>query len=317
MNILDICPDILSIIISKLKEISQFYRFINYKIQGYKVLYDRKLEICSKFIYVKPIHNLLEFLDYATIMQLKKISIESYDLDTISIIPLINLKSISLAYNKFCDISYLKYLRNLIELNMNSNCLESLASIEKHTQLKILELQYNNLENIENIKNLDKLIKLDLSRNRLKSIKSLSCNVNLIELSLRCNNIEDISSLEKLVNLRKLNLDHNNLVNTEAFKYLVNLKELHLSYNKIDNLIWLSNLKSINKLGLSYNKIKDISPLKNLLTLKYLWLNQNQISDILPLITLFNTIVYMGTNPINNFLSAKQKLIKNGVKIVL
>ena len=92
------------------------------------------------------------------------------------------LTHITINKARLVDIENLRFLHNLISLNLESN----------------------SIINIESIGTLMKLIKLNLNKNKIRDINSLiSLSLNLVVIELNANFIENINILSNLPNIIK------------------------------------------------------------------------------------------------------------------
>ena len=122
---------------------------------------------------------------------------------------LVNLKKLNLRGWNIIDITPLKSLINLKELDISSNRNISDISVLKNLiNLEILDISALSLKNIEPLKGLIKLRKLDLSFNDLTDISPIISLINLEKLDLKYNyNLKNISLVSSLINLKELNGD--------------------------------------------------------------------------------------------------------------
>ena len=178
-----------------------------------------------------------------------------------------NLVVLSLWANHIKDASPLKGLKNLTELNLESNYL--LADVSPLQGLKNLE-------------------ELNLGGNDIVDINPLAGLKNLQRLWLQENELVDVSPLEGLENLQRLDLSNNEIVDVSPLEGLKKLQTLWLEKNEIVGISPLKGLRILNQLHLDNNKLVDISPLKGLKNLRWLYLNDNYIVDVSPLEELKN-----------------------------
>jgi internalin A len=152
----------------------------------------------------------------------------------LQLVDLTHLTSLHLHDTKIRDISLLRLLTNLVELDLNdnpdvksfeplkdlrnltqlylrSNYIEDISFLEKMTSLKVLVLHNNRVNNISLLKNLTFLEKLFAGSCQIKDIHFLKDLTNLSTLHLPDNEITDIDNLKNLTNLINLNLQNNNI----------------------------------------------------------------------------------------------------------
>lgn len=168
-----------------------------------------------------------------------------------------NVESLNLYYSRITNITYLKYLNNLKELNLSwIDSLSELRSISELKHLEKLTVSYSpRINDFSIIRFIKSLKYLDFSENRL--------------------NIADY--IKELLHLETLILSKNNLSSIDL-KENIKIKYLDLSANKISKISFLSNLTELEYLDLSVNSIEDISSLNNLSKLKKLDLRGNNLN---------------------------------------
>ncbi|CAL6008962.1 leucine-rich_repeat domain-containing protein [Hexamita inflata] len=126
------------------------------------------------------------------------------------IVQLKNLKYLNLSMNWFENISILKQLIYLKQLDVSHNKIQRLNFLA-NLQLEKLDASENQLQEINDISNQTKLIFLRLSRNKLKNTADISQMDQLEALDLSQNNIQCIIGLRASTKLKYLQLQNNNL----------------------------------------------------------------------------------------------------------
>ena len=192
------------------------------------------------------------------------------------------------------DLEGLQFAVNLIELNLESNYLNTagdfspLAGLSK---LQILDLSSNGITDPAILENLpSSLTEIDLSFNDITNLSTFAKLKNLTrlsELSLRSNGISNPAGLENLpASLTVLDLAFNEIINLTPFEKLpFNLTGLNLfSNDRITDISPLANLTSLTELDLRIDALADIGPLANLTALNRLLINGNSVEDISPLV---------------------------------
>ena len=236
----------------------------------------------------------------------------------------VNLTSLRLNRNRIADISPLKDLIRLRELDL-SECLniKSLNPLANLANLSVLSLWDCRLEDISGLANLTGLTKLNLSLNRIEDIAPLRGMVRLEVLNLYSNSIldadplagmteltdlnlsknvvEDLAALANLTSLTKLYLHRCGIVDISALANLGNLTVLAANSNRIEEIGGLANLQNLTELDLSGNAITDIGPLANLTQLAALVLNGCRLRDISALANIANlTHLVLNNNQIED-----------------
>ena len=145
------------------------------------------------------------------------------------------IRFLNLRNNFISDIFNLRYLSNLIFLDLYDNHIEHLHdSMNEITSLRVLLLGKNHIFSIEN---LDKLVNLDV-------------------LDMHSNFITRIEYLQTLTRLRVLNLAGNKIRKIENIRNLIYLEELNLSRNYIEDIDNLREHLSLRRIFLSNNMLK-------------------------------------------------------------
>jgi Leucine-rich repeat (LRR) protein len=160
--------------------------------------------------------------------------LESYLLNEDQKVTGLNLANLNLPLsgNNLSDISILKDLPNLTQLNLSQN----------------------EINDINVLKVLPNLTQLDLSYNQISDISVLKALSHLTQLNLRDNQLSNTRGLKNLLNLTYLNLTFNQLSNIIELKNLANLSELYLGGNKLITLPeWLLNFNLPIKLANNYD----------------------------------------------------------------
>lgn len=158
-------------------------------------------------------------------------------------------------------IYFLKDIPTLEKLTIKCN-FKNLSKLKILTQLKELNLTNSNIENIDEIYYLKKLKSLDLSLNKIYDISSLKELIELESLNLTSNQIKEIKDLKNLILLEKLKLGDNKIDDISIIHNLLNLKELVLFNNKISKIQNFEKLSNLVKLDIRSNEINDINEYK-------------------------------------------------------
>lgn len=140
---------------------------------------------------------------------------------------------INLHGNYLTIIPDLKTLRNLRELDLSSNRIDSMHGLENLCSLQTLNLSCNFIKNVECLSSLKSLLKINLSHNQIKDIggfvEMAGQDYALTVINLCDNKIASqshvVSCLRNCTNLRCLILSHDGLTNPvcEMLNYRVRL----------------------------------------------------------------------------------------------
>lgn len=176
--------------------------------------------------------------------------------DDVEVIDLVHLKIKSLE-----DLNLYRF-KNLKQLCLRQNLIESISEVEVLPHDKIVDLDFydNKIKHISsNVNKLTKLTSLDLSFNKIKHIKNLENLTNLENLYFVQNSISKIENLSTLKSLKNLELGGNKVhsIEPDSFEGLSNLEEIWLGKNSIPRLINLHPLKNLKILSIQSNKLKN------------------------------------------------------------
>lgn len=176
------------------------------------------------------------------------------------------------------DYSYLKYCKNLVELDLSYNKVQDLSFLKELHHLKVLKLGKNEIVNIQPLSNLVKMEVLWLYDNKITDLTPLKKLIQLNELEISNNSITDITPLGNLTKLRSLSLTNNSIAEISALKNCKTLKYLYIQGNKVVDISALSQCTALRELHLGENKIKEIKPITQL-GKAHLSLNRNPVKD--------------------------------------
>lgn len=260
--------------------------YINIGVKG-----DLDLSIISKlesleilFIKNNPFKNSVQIPSLNKLLNLKKLLIESFNLDTLG-----NLKN----------------LNKLSELNLTSNNISNNIYLSLPTSIEKLDLRYNDFDNLELLKGLNKLNTLFIGTekdldgsliNYLTSLEKIEIynysdsmlsqfsntlnlsnlnNIKEISLNIKNNKIEELSNLTKL---KKLAIYKNNITNSNELKLPLSLKELILAECKLEEIDNLNHLINLVSLDINQCNLKEFPNIENLSSLETLVLSDNNFS---------------------------------------
>lgn len=173
-----------------------------------------------------------------------------------------NLKTLTLIDNRIQDVTPLKNLTRLQELNLRNNEITNLedinlAALKDLPELKVLSLRHNVVRHE------------DSSQTRISDVSVLKDFHQLESLELRDNHINDITPLQNLTQLKVLDISQNPL--------------------KEGDISPLRELVGLLHLNIRETGVNDLSPLENMIYLEYLNIHSNhEITCLKPVGTLKN-----------------------------
>ena len=161
------------------------------------------------------------------------------------------------------DISVLKDLTSLTQLNLGGNQISDISALKDFTRLQSLFLSNNQISDISALKDFTRLQSLDLSNNQIGDISALKdLKILMTSLSLNNNQISDISVLKDFAKLHVLNLSDNQISDISVLNDKTNISALYLENNQISDITPIRDLE-LSKLDITKNDISDISALKD------------------------------------------------------
>lgn len=122
--------------------------------------------------------------------------------------------------DKIKSLKGISKLRNLKELNVDSNKLKSLSGVEKLVNLTSLAANDNQLVDISAIKNLIKLEYLHVYNNKISSLKDINKLTSLKSLDVQMNRIKRLPDLKRYPNLGEVEFKYNKISAKELNKKL-------------------------------------------------------------------------------------------------
>lgn len=171
-----------------------------------------------------------------------------------------DVQQIDLSFNAIREVGPLSELPFILNLNLASNNIDSIAEWGKDVMPYLLQL--------------------DLRNNRFSTFPSLFLP-SLKSLSFATNKITDCRNFTGHPSLMKLNLSENRITNSVGIANLPNLTELDLSGNSLTELDGLSGIPLLQSLDLASNSLEGISA--SWLGYPFLMslnLSQNKIKDL-------------------------------------
>ncbi len=130
------------------------------------------------------------------------------------------------------DLGQLLNLPLLTKLELQSNYLKDISSLNSITSLRTLILNDNLIEDINLIKNLTRLGNLDLGQNKISDLTGINRFTQLTRLILKKNRIKDDTKLSTLTSLVTLDISYNKLEDISTIEILdktYNLDEIILN----------------------------------------------------------------------------------------
>lgn len=181
------------------------------------------------------------------------------------------------------DIEPLKYMVNLVSLNLQKNNLTDLSPLAGLTQLQELRLRENSVMDLSPLASLTEMRYLNLAENYgIEDLSPLAGMTKMKELNLPFKNtISDLSPLSGMTELEYLTMDGywgtgNAISDLSPLENLTNLSQLVLSVDQLEDLKPLAGLHRLSELTLvGQMNISSLNALAGLTNLKELSLTTN------------------------------------------
>ena len=169
-----------------------------------------------------------------------------YELTNISgLRQLDHLENINCSYNKITSLKGIENLVNLKELKLSDNRIESLWRIKNLTKLEYLRADFNDLQDLRGLERLQNLKRVYVKRNFITSIVPLANKPLLEELSIEHNQISSLQPLRTSRRLKILLTQHNLLTNIKGLEQLKDLERVFIFKNRLTSLEGVQNLKKL------------------------------------------------------------------------
>lgn len=127
---------------------------------------------------------------------LEKLYLQGNNLTSLEqLLPLVNLKAISVAGNKnLTSTKGIEYTSKLEEFQGNKSAISDLSGFGQLSQLKVIGLMDNKISDVSALASLNNLEEVILSYNSISDVSAFVNHKNLVKVSLSNNNIVDVSA---------------------------------------------------------------------------------------------------------------------------
>lgn len=204
-----------------------------------------------------------------------------------------NVLTLGAASGTGLDLTPLKNLVLLEELNASDNMLTDLTAIGSLSALKTLTLSNNRITDITPLSACKALTYVDLSHNYglnsdytergITDLTPLFGNLKLRTLIASDNLIAKVDGIETLTELSYLDLTNNCLDSVESLAKLGRLETVLLHSNALTVLDPLKDNATIQTLDVSLNMISNFDVIRTMTALRTLGWDQNMIQDNTPI----------------------------------
>ena len=237
-------------------------------------------------------------LYYVLVLKLKKVNLGDRYFVRKNVFKLVpHVRKLTLIECSIRDISFLKHLKRLKELDLSNNLISWTTNAFVHNlSLESINLSFNHFIILQNsLSQLPELFYVNLSGCSLRELNSTyfqTCEnkINFLNLSMNSIGRIQVNFFDNFINLTNLNLCGNNLTSMKRniFTQLTKLNYLNLQYNLLSSLEFdiFSKLFDLKNLILSYNSLMlfyaNFFDINSNYNVEYLSLNNNKISTLYP-----------------------------------
>lgn len=194
-----------------------------------------------------------------------------------------NLRTLDVSDTEVTDLSPIKDLVNLQDLNISKTKINSLEFIKNLKNLRTLKCGKTNLTDLNGIEELQNLETLQVEDTQIVSLALLENIVSLSTLSIANTQVHDLNPLRKLEKLWIFNAQNTPIKKLNPLENLLGLDDINISDTKVKSLVGLENLKGLKYLYASNTAIKNLKPLKGLTKLRDLNISGTNVEDLSPL----------------------------------
>lgn len=207
-----------------------------------------------------------------------------------------NMLTAGSSNGKGLDLTPIKGLYLLRELDLSDNMITDIECLRSLTQLESLILKNNRISDISALKECQALVFVDVSDNFGLNADNSECGV------------ADLSPLYEITSIETLIAGYNLVENLMGIESMTGLKHLDLSGNFVDDISYINMLPCIETVVLHYNSLITIDGFKDNKVIKHLDVSQNLIThfDVILTMTSLETLNWSQNNiqdygPIDEF----------------
>lgn len=238
---------------------------------------------------------------------------------------ILSVTKLDLSHCGINDISELAAFKNLVELDLSFNTVQSLEPLTQLKKLKQIDAQqcfgirFKRFVTAFAIVATERSISVQsrfntvfircfpansrYQRHAVSDLSPISALSQLINLYADSNAISDLSPISNLSSLETLSLHGNDITAVGTLSSLTDLHYLDLSGNDIGDIDPICPLKNLHTLDLSFNAIESCETPLNSTGLLILNLSSNKLTDISVLLSKTRSLqrVILTYNPIDDF----------------
>lgn len=178
------------------------------------------------------------------------------------------------------NISFLKDLTSLVDLDVSNNKIVDATAIKNLEKLVTLRIQNTNIRDIEFVSSLKNLNYLNVSYTKISDVSILGKLEKLRFLLLQYTAISDLKFAQDLKSLRWLHAGATEINDIRPIAKCTRIQHLYLNKTKLTDLTGIGELHELQHLSLSESTVSDISSIVDLATLNYLDLEKTTITSL-------------------------------------
>lgn len=162
----------------------------------------------------------LDYLNLPTLHSLEYLELDSNNLTKIPnfVFKQYNIKILNLRYNEISEVILKGELKNLLNLNLNTNKIESKKiKLTNSNNLEIINLDNNQLDCIpETIFKIDSIKKIFVENNKIQDLNRINNNLEILDISK--------NPLEKIEQIPSCNSNLKLIVSHDVYNHIISLK---------------------------------------------------------------------------------------------
>ena len=194
------------------------------------------------------------------------------------------LSTVSFSGNQIKDVSALKGMDKIYDIDLSSNELTSLKDLADNKEILFLNVNHNKLTSLSGLEQMIRLKKLECSNNEITDLGGITNCTVLEYVNINKNKISDITLLSKSASkLKTVLLDDNQVSDLSPLKGASNMKYLTFNNNKISDISVVKDFKELSIISGDKNSITSIDALKGLISLTTISFAHNKITDMAPI----------------------------------
>ena len=214
---------------------------------------------------------------------LENLTLESLGISYINLNKGFNIKTLRLSDLKVSDLTFLKNLESLEQLDIShltATTLPADLNLQNLLKVSLKDVPIVDLSSLEHSKEITHFSLIKVASKYLPSFVGFD---SLSELYVKNTPIIDLSPLENLVGLENLTLINVKAKELPSLGNAKSLTEIRLERFELENLEGLSEVYSLEKLWLQYVPVSDLGPLTYLTNLETVYLVETRIDNYIGL----------------------------------